>query len=42
MNSHRQALAMAATIPRVTTAAQATWMDGIAANWSDAPVPTGP
>ena len=29
-------------IPKPTIAAHATWMLGMAANWSEAPVPTGP
>ncbi len=41
-NTHRHLLGLAAMMPNDTTAAQATWIDGIAANWSDTPVPTGP
>jgi hypothetical protein len=40
--SHRHRLVPAATMPNDTTAAQPTWIEGIAANWSDTPVPTGP
>jgi len=36
--NQRHLLVLAAMMPKETTAAQATWMDGIAANWSDAPV----
>ena len=39
---HRHRLVLTMTIPNETTAAHPTWMDGIAANWSDTPVPTGP
>ena len=35
-------LVLAATTPNDTTAAHPTWIDGMAANWSDTPVPTGP
>ena len=33
-----QRLVLAATMPNETIAAQATWIDGIAANWSEIPV----
>ena len=36
--SQRQRLVLAATMPSETTAAQATWIEGIAANWSETPV----
>ena len=42
MPSHRHRLVDTDTIPRPTTAAHPTWIDGMAANWSDTPVPTGP
>ena len=42
MKIQRHLLVDAATMPNDTNAAQPTWMDGIAANWSDTPVPTGP
>jgi len=41
-NTQRHLLGLAAMMPNDTTAAQATWIDGMAANWSDTPVPTGP
>jgi len=41
-NTQRHLLGLAAMMPNDTTAAHATWIDGMAANWSDTPVPTGP
>lgn len=40
--SHLTRLRVIAKVPSATTAAQPTWIDGIAANWSDTPVPTSP
>ena len=40
--SHRHRLVLTAKMPSDTTAAQPTWIEGIAANWSETPVPTGP
>ena len=36
--NQRQRLVLAAMMPKDTTAAHATWIDGIAANWSETPV----
>ena len=42
MPSQRHRLVLADRAPNATTAAQATWSDGMAANCDDTPVPVSP